>query len=75
MDLVNSKFQPGLRWSTMPGSCFSHIPRTPLFASAVRDPVGPIHWAGTETSTHWPSFIDGAIKSGEREAGLIRRRA
>ncbi len=41
---------------------------TSLFGSAVRDPVGPIRWAGTETATHWPSFIDGAIRSGEREA-------
>ena len=46
---------------------------TTLFGSAVRDPVGPIHWAGTETSTDWPSFIDGAIRSGEREAALIRK--
>ena len=46
---------------------------TTLFGSAVRDPVGPIHWAGTETSTDWPSFIDGAIRSGEREAEVIRK--
>lgn len=47
---------------------------TMLFKAAVRDPVGPLHWAGTETSTVWPSFIDGAIRSGEREADLIRKR-
>jgi monoamine oxidase len=46
---------------------------TVLFGSAVRDPVGPLHWAGTETSTDWPSFIDGAIKSGERAADEIRK--
>jgi len=46
---------------------------TTLFRGAVRDPVGPIHWAGTETSTDWPSFIDGAIRSGEREAEAIRK--
>ena len=46
---------------------------TTLFGSAVRDPVGPIHWAGTETSTDWPSFIDGAIRSGEREAEAVRK--
>ena len=46
---------------------------TTLFGSAVRDRVGPIHWAGTETSTDWPSFIDGAIRSGEREAEAIKR--
>jgi monoamine oxidase len=48
---------------------------TTLFGSAVRDPVGPIHWAGTETATTWPSFIDGAIRSGEREAAAIRKGA
>jgi monoamine oxidase len=46
---------------------------TTLFRSAVRDPVGPLHWAGTETSTDWPSFIDGAIRSGERAAAAIRK--
>lgn len=44
---------------------------TVLFGSAVRDPVGPLHWAGTETATDWPSFIDGAVRSGEREADAI----
>ena len=48
---------------------------TRLFGSAVRDPVGPIHWAGTETATQWPSFIDGAIRSGERAAMAIRKKA
>jgi monoamine oxidase len=46
---------------------------TRLFGSAVRDPVGPLHWAGSETATAWPSFIDGAIRSGEREADAIRK--
>ncbi len=46
---------------------------TTLFGSAVRDPVGPMHWAGTETSTVWPSFIEGAIRSGEREVEAIRK--
>jgi monoamine oxidase len=45
------------------------------FGAAVRDPVGPIRWAGTETSTQWPSFIDGAIRSGEREAAAIGKKA
>lgn len=38
------------------------------FRSAVRDRVGPLHWAGTETSPVWPTFIEGAIRSGERAA-------
>jgi monoamine oxidase len=38
----------------------------------VRDPVGPLHWAGTETATVWPSFIDGAIRSAERAVAEIK---
>jgi monoamine oxidase len=38
------------------------------FGHVVRDPVGRIHWATTETSTKWNGFIEGAIRSGERAA-------
>ncbi len=31
-------------------------------------PVGPIHWAGTETSDYWNGYMDGAVRSGERAA-------
>lgn len=44
---------------------------TVLFGSAVRDAVGPLHWAGTETSPVWPTFIEGAIRSGERAAAEV----
>ena len=27
-----------------------------------------IHWAGTETSTFWNGYMDGAVRSGERAA-------
>jgi monoamine oxidase len=65
-------------WSMAPWTrgCFTGFltpGATTLFGAAVRDPVGPLHWAGTETSTDWPSFIDGAIKSGERAAVAIRK--
>ena len=65
-------------WSTQywTGGCFTGFltpGSTVLFRSAVRDPVGPLHWAGTETATMWPSFIDGAIRSGERAAMEIRK--
>lgn len=33
-----------------------------------RDPVGRIHWAGTETASVWNGYIDGAIASGRRAA-------
>ncbi|GAB4031466.1 flavin monoamine oxidase family protein [Spirosoma gilvum] len=35
---------------------------------ALRQPIGRIHWAGTETSDIWNGYIDGAIRSGERAA-------
>ncbi len=38
------------------------------FAHVIRQPVGPIHWATTETSMYWNGNIDGAIRSGERAA-------
>ncbi|HUN35921.1 MAG TPA: FAD-dependent oxidoreductase [Trebonia sp.] len=33
-------------------------------------PTG-IHWAGTETSSQWNGYIDGAIRSGQRAAGEV----
>jgi monoamine oxidase len=34
----------------------------------IRQPHGRIHWAGTETSTKWMGYIEGAIRSGDRAA-------
>ena len=34
----------------------------------IRQPHGRVHWAGTETSTKWMGYIEGAIRSGERAA-------
>src|SRR3954469_1570264 len=36
------------------------------YGAANRAPVGRIHWAGTETSTFWNGYMDGAVRSGER---------
>ena len=36
--------------------------------AALREPIGRIHWAGTETSDIWNGYIDGAVRSGERVA-------
>lgn len=41
------------------------------FGSELRRPVGPLHWAGTETATRWAGYIDGAIESGHRAAQEI----
>lgn len=38
------------------------------FGHTLREPVGRIHWAGTETATRWMGYMDGAIESGIRVA-------
>jgi monoamine oxidase len=41
------------------------------FGTALRAPVGRIHWAGTETSDFWTGYMDGAVRSGERAANEV----
>lgn len=41
------------------------------YGSALRAPVGRIHWAGTETSEVFNGYMDGAVRSGERAAREI----
>jgi monoamine oxidase len=41
------------------------------FGTALRAPVGRIHWSGTETAAAWNGYMDGAIGSGERAAAEI----
>jgi monoamine oxidase len=38
------------------------------YGPQIRQPVGRVHWAGTETSTYWNGYMDGAVRSGERAA-------
>lgn len=38
---------------------------------ALRQPVGRIHWAGTETSEVFAGYVDGAVRSGERVAAEV----
>ena len=37
----------------------------------LREPAGPIHWAGTEAATYWNGYMDGAVSSGERAASEV----
>jgi monoamine oxidase len=38
------------------------------YGPALRRPTGRVHWAGSETSTFWQGYMDGAVRSGERAA-------
>lgn len=40
----------------------------------LRRPIGPIHWAGTETADEWTGFLDGAVRSGQRAAAEVAAR-
>jgi len=41
------------------------------YGHALRAPVGPIHWAGTETATAWSGYMDGAVRSGSEAARAV----
>jgi monoamine oxidase len=41
------------------------------YGPGLREPCGPIHFAGTETAAVWAGYMDGAIRSGERVAREI----
>jgi monoamine oxidase len=41
------------------------------YGSTIREPVGPIHWAGTETATYWNGYMEGAVRSGVRAANEV----
>ena len=44
------------------------------YGHALRTPIGPVHWAGTETATVWSGYMDGAVRSGERVAADVLAR-
>jgi len=41
------------------------------YGRALREPFARVHWAGTETSTYWFGYMDGAVRSGERAAAEV----
>ncbi len=43
----------------------------PPTATALAEPVGPIHWAGAECSPVWNGYMEGAVRSGERTAADV----
>jgi monoamine oxidase len=62
-------------WS---GGCYGAFMPPGVWTSlgpSLREPIGRIHWAGTETATVWSGYIDGAISSGKRAAKEILSKA
>lgn len=65
-----------INWAEEPFSRGDPVPFTPPgvllgYGDEIRKPVGPIRWAGTETSTFWNGYLEGAIRSGYRAADEI----
>ncbi|XP_038642899.1 amine oxidase [flavin-containing] A-like isoform X1 [Scyliorhinus canicula] len=44
------------------------------FGEALLQPVGRIHFAGTELATEWTGYMDGAVQAGERAAREVLHR-
>jgi monoamine oxidase len=59
------------RWTR--GCSMGHFPTGVLtqYGRCLREPVGRIHWAGTETATVSYGSMDGAVRSGERACAEI----
>jgi monoamine oxidase len=38
------------------------------YGPALAAPIGVIHWASTDTATHWSAYMEGAVEAGERAA-------
>ncbi len=58
------------------GGCPTGIPRPGVlsrYGDTLRTPIGPVHFAGTETSDYWQGYMDGAVRAGERAAREILR--
>ena len=59
------------RWS---GGCYGTLfgPNVwTRYGHALSRPIGPIHWAGTETAAVWCGYMDGAVSSGQRAAAEV----
>jgi len=55
-------------WSRGCYGCHMPTGAWTAYGPALREPVGPIHWAGAEYSTVWNGYMDGAVRSGEAAA-------
>lgn len=59
------EFAPGGPTAAVPPGSWTE------FGPLLRTPVGPLHWAGTETADEWTGFMDGAVRSGGRAAAEV----
>jgi monoamine oxidase len=56
--------------------CPTGIPQLGVLSrngDTLRSPIGPVHFAGTETADYWQGYMDGAVRAGERAAHEVLR--
>jgi monoamine oxidase len=59
------------RWSN---GCYGNFAPPGVYADFgewLRRPIGPMYWAGTETSPIWTGYVEGAIRSGEAASDAV----
>lgn len=58
------------QWSGYGCPCASLPPGVldSLGSGSLREPLGNLHFAGTETAAEWKGYMEGAVRSGERAA-------
>ncbi|KAH9378500.1 hypothetical protein HPB48_022206 [Haemaphysalis longicornis] len=59
---LEEQYSGGCYVSTFPTGVISKYGRT------IREPFGRVYFAGTETATSWPGYMNGAVQAGERAA-------
>src|SRR5215213_424657 len=55
-------------WSRGCYGCHMPTGAWTAYGPALREPIGPLHWAGAEYATVWNGYMDGAVRSGEAAA-------
>ena len=58
-------------WSRGCYGCYMPPGGWTQFGPALRQPIGPLHWASAETATVWNGYMDGAVQSGQRAAAEV----
>lgn len=59
------EFAPGGPTAAVPAGSWT------AYGRWLREPVGDVFWAGTETADQWTGFLDGAVSSGTRAAAEV----
>lgn len=64
-DWSQERYTRGCYAGTMPPGAWTS------YGPALRQPIGPIHWAGTETARECAGLFEGAVEAGERAADEV----